>query len=252
MCLITLAWRTHPDYPLILLANRDEVRSRPTKTLSAWDTQPVIYAGQDLKAEGTWLGSTANARFAAVTNLRPGSNLPALRSRGQLVRDFLLSRQTPADYLDRVKLQARDYAPFNLLVGNHRSLMYFNHPADSGRLLPAGIYALSNAPLGQSWPKTEESKVAFTRLISRREPDTEALMALMRTTQIYPEHLLPDTGLPRSQELSLSPIFVNLPDYGTRSTCLLRWHRQGEASVLERTYYSDGWQDTEQRFVLQA
>lgn len=251
MCLIVLAWKTHPDYPLILLANRDESHSRPTKALHAWNTQPVIYAGQDLEAGGTWLGSTANARFAAVTNLRQFAPTTASRSRGELVREFLLSRQTPTDYLDRVRLQAKTYAPFNLLVGNIHSLMYFSHPAENGRLLPAGIYALSNAPLGQNWPKTEESKVAFTRLISRREPDTEALLEMMRQTQVYPADLLPDTGLPLAQEQALSAIFVDLPDYSTRSTSLLTWHRQGEARLLERSYSGlTQWQDRLESFDL--
>jgi uncharacterized protein with NRDE domain len=244
MCLIVLAWKTHPDYPLILLANRDESYSRATKSLHAWNTQPAIYAGQDLEAGGTWLGSTPNGRFAALTNLRQPVTAPATRSRGELVREFLLSRQTPTDYLDRVRLQAKAYAPFNLLVANTRSLMYFSHPAENGRLLPAGIYALSNAPLGQNWPKTEESKVAFTRLISRRDPDTEALLEMMRQTQVYPADLLPDTGLPLAQEQALSSIFIQLPDYGTRSTSLLTWHRQGEARLLERSYSSPTqWQD---------
>ncbi len=29
MCLIAVAWQAHPDYPLIVLANRDEFHARP-------------------------------------------------------------------------------------------------------------------------------------------------------------------------------------------------------------------------------
>ena len=32
MCLMVFAWRSHPDYPLILAANRDEFYSRAHST----------------------------------------------------------------------------------------------------------------------------------------------------------------------------------------------------------------------------
>ena len=31
MCLLALAHRIHPQYPLVLLANRDEFHARPTR-----------------------------------------------------------------------------------------------------------------------------------------------------------------------------------------------------------------------------
>ena len=30
MCLILVAWQVHPEYPLIVAANRDEFHARPT------------------------------------------------------------------------------------------------------------------------------------------------------------------------------------------------------------------------------
>jgi len=253
MCLIVLAWKTHPDYPLILLANRDEFRQRPTAPLQAWDTQPVIYAGQDLEHTGTWLGSSANGRFAAVTNLRqPTQASSGTLSRGQLVKDFLMGRQNPSDYLGQISIRAGQYPGFNLLAGNTRNLMYYSNGQGNPRLLTPGIYALSNGPLGVSWPKIEESKVAFTRLISKREPDIAELLALMQSRKAYPDHMLPQTGLSPAQEQALSPIFIDLPDYGTRSTTLLSWHRQGQAQMLERSYLAgaEHWQDQALTFEI--
>ena len=70
MCLILVAYRTHPEFPLIVVANRDEFYQRPTAIASIWPGQSGILAGRDLRARGTWLGVTASGRLAAVTNYR--------------------------------------------------------------------------------------------------------------------------------------------------------------------------------------
>jgi uncharacterized protein with NRDE domain len=49
MCLILLSYRMHPDYPLILAANRDEFYNRPTAPLDWWTDHPDVLAGRDLK-----------------------------------------------------------------------------------------------------------------------------------------------------------------------------------------------------------
>ena len=48
MCLILLAWRCHPHYPLVVAANRDEFYNRPAAAAHAWDDAPHILAGRDL------------------------------------------------------------------------------------------------------------------------------------------------------------------------------------------------------------
>ena len=67
MCLVLLAYRQHPDYELILAANRDEFYARPTARASFWADYPDVLAGRDLQAGGTWLGITKSGRFAALT-----------------------------------------------------------------------------------------------------------------------------------------------------------------------------------------
>ena len=53
MCLLLLAWKTHPRYRLILAGNRDEFHERPTAPLNWWQDDPRILGGRDLKASGT-------------------------------------------------------------------------------------------------------------------------------------------------------------------------------------------------------
>ncbi|HET8963390.1 MAG TPA: NRDE family protein, partial [Chitinophagales bacterium] len=70
MCLINFAFKYHSDYPLIVVANRDEFYNRPTAPLHWWEDKPNILAGRDLKDGGTWMGISKSGKFAALTNYR--------------------------------------------------------------------------------------------------------------------------------------------------------------------------------------
>ena len=60
MCLILFAWNSHPDYSLVVAANRDEFYERDTEGLAYWPEHPHVLAGRDradvLGSPGTWLG----------------------------------------------------------------------------------------------------------------------------------------------------------------------------------------------------
>ena len=66
MCLLLIANKIHPDYKLIVTANRDEFYARPTTPADFWDDHPDLLAGRDLEAGGTWLGITKSGRFSAI------------------------------------------------------------------------------------------------------------------------------------------------------------------------------------------
>ena len=55
MCILFIAVEQHPDYPVIICANRDEFHQRPTQNMHWWPEQNIL-AGKDLQAGGTWLG----------------------------------------------------------------------------------------------------------------------------------------------------------------------------------------------------
>ena len=100
MCLIALSVGQHPDYPLILAANRDEFHARPTKEAHWWPDKPDVVGGRDLQAGGTWLALHRDGRFATVTNYRDAMpSKPGHRSRGHLVTGFLDGKLSPEDYL---------------------------------------------------------------------------------------------------------------------------------------------------------
>ncbi|HRP80757.1 MAG TPA: NRDE family protein, partial [Flavobacteriales bacterium] len=83
MCLIALAYKAHPRFPLIVAANRDEFMDRPTEPAHWWKDAPGIFAGRDKRAGGTWMGINRRGRFAAITNYRQMQmQFPAGPSRG--------------------------------------------------------------------------------------------------------------------------------------------------------------------------
>ena len=87
MCLILVAWRQHPQYPLVVAANRDEYHSRPSTPAAPWQEDIRVIGGKDLEAGGTWLALRSGGRFAAVTNVREPGVAKGNRSRGLLVSD---------------------------------------------------------------------------------------------------------------------------------------------------------------------
>ena len=117
MCLILIAWRVHPRYPLIVAANRDEFYARPTLPAQRWPGDSGMIAGKDLEAGGSWMGVDASGRFAAVTNFRELEQGPAdARSRGGLVTDYLLSDAPAESYLAELAERADQYRGYNLLL----------------------------------------------------------------------------------------------------------------------------------------
>ncbi len=237
MCLIFLGWQRHPKYRLVVAANRDEIYARPTAPADYWKDAPGLLAGRDLEGGGTWLGVTRAGRFAAVTNYRRGdghvANAP---TRGRLVSDFLLSKSTPADYLQSLAERAYAYNGFNLLVGDHESLHWFATHGGEPLMLEPGVYAVSNDLLDTPWPKVVRGKNAFERLLESPDIDPAAIFDLLMDRQIAEDAALPDTGIGLARERDLSPIFITAGDYGTRSSTVLLVEGTGDTTFHERTH----------------
>jgi uncharacterized protein with NRDE domain len=240
MCLILLAWQAHPDYPLVVAANRDEFFTRPSAPAAFWPEAPQVLAGRDLEAGGTWLGVSRGQRFAALTNYREGGKLlPRARSRGALVADFVAGNDLPAAYLAQLATHAADYNGFNLLIADGQRLGYCANRGDRRtRWLTPGIYGLSNHLLDTPWPKLASAKAAFAEALATL-PAPLAFLELLADQEIVPDSHLPETGVPIEWERILSAIFVRSEHYGTRASTLLTRHRDGLTTLLERSFDAD-------------
>ena len=240
MCLILIAYRAHPDFPLVIAANRDEYYQRPTAPAAYWTDQSQILAGRDLECMGTWLGVTRQGRFAALTNFRaPNERKTDAPSRGHLVSDFLASGEDPVAYLDKIKLLAPRYNGFNLLAGGVDGVFCLSSRESRVEELSPGVHGLSNHLLNTPWPKVVRGKRRLYEVVSR-VPDAGSLLGLLSDREPAPESELPDTGLDSEREKLLSPALIVSPLYGTRASTALLFGRDGSVSFTERTMLPGG------------
>ena len=242
MCLILTALDSHPDYSLVVGANRDEFYDRPTAAAAFWPESPWILAGRDLKAGGTWLGIDRRGRFAAVTNYRQGEREPAARrSRGLLVSDYLAADIDVHAHIDRVERDAARYNGFNLIAGDARELLYFSNREGRTRALGPGIYGLSNHLLDTAWPKVTSSKSTLHALLTGGGSELiPNLFALLSDRREAADEALPRTGISLGWERLLSSAFVASREYGTRSSTVVLIGRDGGVMFVERSFGPGG------------
>ena len=131
MCTIVLLRRPDHAWPLILAANRDEMRDRPWGPPARhWPAQADVTAGRDETAGGTWLGVNDAGVIAAVSNRRGSLGAdPNKRSRGELPLAALAydDADSAADALSRVDRDA--YRAFNLIIAD-RNFAFWLRNAD--------------------------------------------------------------------------------------------------------------------------
>ena len=233
MCLVLVVWRTHPQYPCLVAANRDEFHARPTAAAAWWPDHSQILAGRDLEAGGTWLGMTHTGRFAALTNYRdPEQRRAQAPSRGALVTYMLESGVSVAEGLAYLRAAGPGYNGFNMIFSDGERLGIFESTRGAGRELGPGIYGLSNHLLDTPWPKVQKAKSRLQAALSNIT-DTAPLLALLRDDRPAPDAQLPQTGVSVEWERLLSSAFVRAQDYGTRCSTIIRIEAQGRAHFEE-------------------
>ncbi|CAK9315470.1 unnamed protein product [Citrullus colocynthis] len=263
MCIAAFLWQAHPLYPLLLLLNRDEYRSRPTKPLEWWECGEIL-GGRDGLAGGTWLACSRNGRVAFITNFREVQSLPQAKSRGELPVRFLKSQKSPLDFAKEVAKEAHQYNGFNLIIADisSKTMSYITNRQtnDSDSLVTEvspGIHVLTNAQLDSPWPKAQRLDQSFRELINKngnRELSAEEMVEKLMTNTVKDDvSLLPGIYSPRT-EYQFSSIFVDteteLGRFGTGSISVLSVKNRGEASFFERHLENDAWIDNHFTFQI--
>ncbi len=236
MCLILLGRYAHPDYELVLAANRDELFGRPTARAAWWEDHPDVLGGRDLDQMGTWLGITRSGRWAAITNFRGGAaERKDAPSRGGLVGDFLTGRSSTGEYLELLQREGGRYNGYNLLFATGGSVAYQSNRGAASIEISPGIHGLSNHLLDTSWPKVVRGKERLAALLAAQGPlDIESLFDLLSDRSPAAADELPATGVGPALERILSPIFIDGDGYGTRCSTVLLIGRSGDVYFEER------------------
>jgi uncharacterized protein with NRDE domain len=240
MCVIFFAFKKHPRFPLVLLANRDEFYERPTARADFWQDAPEIFAGRDLVHGGTWLGMAKSGRFSAVTNYRDPLAPTGRLSRGNLVSDFLKSDQTVEEYLAGIKANAADFSGFNLLVGElspqNQTIGYYSNREDRIKILAPGVYGLSNHLLDTPWRKVEKGKAELSAVLEKKSFEPDEFFDILADKTPAADADLPDTGIGFEREKLLSSVYIETPVYGTRSSSLVLIDENYAISLEERVH----------------
>lgn len=237
MCLIVFAIDPPGPYKLVLGANRDEYFTRPSAAAEFWDDAPAILAGRDLEAGGTWLGVNRNGKVAAVTNFRdPRRQLSQPQSRGKLVADYLRGDYSATDLHTSLHETGSRYKGFNLILGDLEALHYFSNHGPVSNRIPPGIHGLSNHLLDEPWPKVDKAKRELAALLATGHSRADDFFTALNDSGLYPDYMLPDTGIGLERERELCPIFITGETYGTRSTTLVLVDRDDTITFLERSF----------------
>ena len=240
MCLIFLAYRSWPGYQLVVAANRDEFHDRPTRAMHVWEDADKVVGGRDLLAGGSWMATTLDRRFAALTNFRTGRPAPRNpRSRGAIVANFVTRKSSIEAYRRELADDMDAYVGFSALFFQDGKLGFFSNcsrQVDDRAELAPGVYGLSNALLDTPWPKVESGKKRMSELLDAGPPVVEELIDMLADRDVPSDRALPDTGVGIERERTLAPRFIYGEQYGTRTSSVLLLADDGGMQVVEQSY----------------
>ena len=243
MCLIVFSYKENKEslktFPgsLVLAANRDEYYERPTKNMHWWEPEEIL-AGKDLQAGGTWLAVSNDGRFAVLTNFKELANgKESLKSRGGLISNYITSKGVSSkEYLENIK--ERNYAGFNLLLGDKEGIHYISNRSEGIEKLESGIHSLGNLLLNTKTKKSIKIKNQFKELL-QTNPNEDVLLEFMRGDSGDLSNL-DMAGFKETEHEEIPYRFIKSNVYGTRCTTLLTIDPNGKYKITEQNYSKKG------------
>ncbi len=237
MCTLVLAYQVHPQYPLLVAANREEFFDRPTGACQILDADVGAVGGRDLRAGGTWMGVTRDGFFAALTNQRPETAVDEKRaSRGALIMELLRQGRDSRSYVQ--SLHAQEYNPCNLVFGTaegvHIAYIRDENPEPELVDLTPGVHVLPNGRLNDpAFPAVARATELYQEFAeedwSGLSLGCQRLLADRTTPAVVPDRNLPfDADVIRE----ISRICVRTPLFGTRSATIVALQKDEVAHYL--------------------
>jgi uncharacterized protein with NRDE domain len=227
MCTLIVSFQQHPEFPVVVAANRDEVKDRPATGPRRWPGEDFL-APRDELAGGTWLGLTRGGLFVGVTNRFPAGKHPQRASRGALVVEALRAPSARTLHERLSSLSPRRYNAFHLLYADAEAafVTWTDGEVLHQEALAPGLHVVTERSLGGD-------DHARRRLILDAWPGLAPDGALPR-----PEALQGLLALRRPGE-PLGSVCVDAPEwnYGTRSAAVLYLARPPGKS---RLFWAEG------------
>ncbi len=213
MCTLAVAVKADRRWPLVVAANRDERLGRPAE---GWAVRAgrggVRYAApRDLHAGGTWIGLSEHGLFAALTNYHAPAAWypdPERQSRGDLVPLALLARDAEGARAALAGVDATRFNPFHLVVADARAAFLWWYDGDEARLEPLapGLHVVTERSPRGACPRGD--------LVRGQWPVDPTVPRLHALLTVHAP--IADTGG------GLATCIHMDPDYGTRSSAILR------------------------------
>lgn len=216
MCTLVVLRRPDHPWPLLLAANRDEMRDRPwSPPARHWPDRPHVLAGRDDLAGGSWLSLGDQGLIAAVLNRRGALGPQAgHHSRGRLALEALDHPDAAAAAGALAGLDARAFRPFNLVVADpsHAFWLRCDGLRVSVHALPDGLSMLTAGELDD--PSSARIATFRPRFAAAPPPDPD------RNEWTAWERLLADGASATADPRDAMTIRTN-GAYGTVSSALI-------------------------------
>jgi uncharacterized protein with NRDE domain len=226
MCTIVILQRVHPDYPVVVAANRDELYARHATAPLVLNGEPRVVGGRDELSGGTWMGVTEHGLFVGLTNQRSYTGAdPSARSRGHVVLDALRAGTRAAVTQMLESLDAREYNPFNLVYGDAAGLHVGYARRTSAHIevhaVPDGLQILPNDELNSAaFPKGERA-----RALAATDGPVQGLASVLRDHELPALDAVeaPPAGSLFTHALAhrLQALCIHTPAYGTKSSSII-------------------------------
>ena len=204
-----------------------------------WDSSPRVLAGKDKNFDGTWMALSEKGKFAAVTNVREFTSLSTqkkslgdLASRGDLVKDFVLSNYSASEYLNEI--DCLNYQGFNLILFDGVDGLICSNRGFEKKLSEGKTFAIGNKPIEQKSEKIQSAEEDFKKILSS-EISGKNLFEMMQAPVNKPlEFSEAFTKENHGREFPYR--FIATDIYGTRSTTSIIIDKNDEAEIEETAF----------------
>jgi uncharacterized protein with NRDE domain len=196
------------------------------------------------------MGITRTGRFSAVTNYWDQELYRENKlSRGQLVKNFLVSHESSLAYAWRIQECAAKYNPFNLVVCDTEDAVWVGYVPNRPCLvvrIEAGIHGVSNHLLNTPWPKLVRAKKRFQAGLSAL-PDHSSVSRVLQVREWDEGKSGVSGDIDHDTRKMMSSAFVVSEVYGTRSATVHTRSTSGQLFFEEVTYDRVGTESTRNR-----